>query len=240
MKFANIIILALLGCVILASCNNKKETNISEQVISIRCNDVKLDSDIRYIFYGFTTDGRTVKMKDLPFQLNIMNGMDQGVGPLFFTVRFHTRVPVKISRYYKIVDDYIEQDSIDSSHVYILSLYYKVFCPFEKIPFPITEISIGEEAECIPLIIAYGDSPELRNEIKCGYLIYPLTRENKRYEADYFEQIFLGDVWNFIDWEYPEQHALAFDSVLVPRMINYKKFEPENFTVKHLNELSSR
>lgn len=233
------ILLGFFCCLILSSCKKDPEISKTDKSLSFRFNNAKLDEDIQRIFYGVTVESGIVKIKDLPLLISFKNNTGQEVNPLVVYVNLRSKVPLKFSRYYKLWKERIVGDSVYQRHEYDLFLDDRLLMPFEKIPFPITEIVIGEASENILFKLVYGSDLQSLKQMQGGLFIYPLVRGNKNYEASFFEHVFLGDIWNFINWNNPQQTALAFDSVLVPRLTNYKLYEPKDFKVRQLKELLS-
>lgn len=221
-------------CFVLISCNSNKEICNSDDFLSIHFNDVKLDNDITRIFYGITANGKFYKTKDLPLLITMRNGTNKEINPSFLMINFHSRTPVKISKYYKIVSDEIIKKDSDSYHN--IDLYYdnKVLLPYESIHFPITEIEIGDKTTFLPMTILWGTALDNLKELKMGIIMYPSNV--KRFLGDNIETDFLNIMNNFINWEKPEQNVLAFDSIIVPRLTNYQLLKPE-LKVRHLKEL---
>lgn len=240
-KFNNFVFL-FLCCILLASCKSEKQAEMPDDFFSIQIGDVKLDYDIKRFFYGIPVEGSLLRLKDLPLPISIKNGTDLEVNPLIFIANIHSEVPMSFSRYYKLYEkNEVLFDSIPKGYEY--NLYYddKVLLPYKRIPFPITEISVGKDAITIPMTFVFGTAPENMKPVKGVIVIYPITNNYyRKKQLDFVEQDFLNYVSCLMDWDDPEKTTVAFDTLVVPRMTNYQLLEKNNIKVHKVKELLSQ
>lgn len=240
MNTNKIYIILFVLCSIMMSCSQDKKPNTVEEKLSLIINNNIIDDDIKMIFYGVTLDQDSIMFKNIPQLIIFENETNKKFDLFLFYVHVQTFVPIKFSKYYKIIQQIeTKLDSVTTQYDYELCWTTFHLSPYERIPFPLTEAKVADHDNIIRLNIQYG---RLGNEdptktLSINILLYPTNRGDKSINRAESEYTFLEHSRFLMDWQEPEQTTLVFDSVIVPRLTNHQLLAPNDFKVRHLKEL---